>query len=68
MRFLVFVIKESLDFDPICTPDPSRWMPIGVLHDLMDDRVEVLNPDPVNDNVSGYTQQKFFNALQSDVI
>jgi hypothetical protein len=40
-------------------------MPIGVLHDLMDDRVE---SSPVTDNVSGYTQQKFFNALQSDVI
>jgi hypothetical protein len=67
MRFLVFFIKESLDFDPIWTPDPSRWMPIGVLHDLVDDRVES-NNRPVNDNVSGYTQQKFFNALQSDVI
>ena len=54
------------DYDPNWTPDPSRWMPIGVLHDLMDDRVEA--GFPVIDNVSGYSQQKFFNALQSDVI
>jgi hypothetical protein len=54
------------DYDPNLSDDPSRWMPLGVLHDLMDDRVD--NIDLVDDNVSGYTQQKFFNALQSDVI
>jgi hypothetical protein len=56
------------DFDPNWTPDPSRWMPIGVLHDLMDERVDVVPNPNVIDNVSGYTQQKFFNALQSDII
>lgn len=33
----------------------------------MDDRVES-NGEPVNDNVSGLTNQQLFNALQSDVI
>jgi hypothetical protein len=54
------------DFDPNWPFDPTRWMPLGVLHDMMDERVD--NIDLVDDNVAGYTQQKFFNALQSDVI
>jgi len=59
---------EALEnFDPNWMLNLSRWMPLGVLHDLMDDRVES-NGESVNENVSGYTQQKFFNALQSDVI
>jgi hypothetical protein len=36
-----------------------------IWNNILDDRVE---SSPVIDNVSGYTQQKFFNALQSDVI
>ena len=53
------------DYDPNWTPDPTRWMPIGVLHDLMDDRMD--NIQIAIDNVSGFTNQQFFNVLQSDV-
>lgn len=52
------------DYNPTLTTDPTRWMPLGVLHDLMDDRVE---STPVSDNVSGFNNSQIFNALQSDV-
>ena len=54
------------NFTPGYTPDPFRWIPKGLMYDLMD------NGEPtyftnVNDLVSGYTISQIFAALQSDV-
>jgi hypothetical protein len=50
---------------PNLQTDPFRWMPKGLMYDLMD------NGEPpathVNDVVSGYTIAQIFAALQSDV-
>lgn len=53
------------DFDPINrTADPDRWIPIGLYYDLFDNRNE---NNPIVDGVTGYTNQQFFNSLDSDV-
>jgi len=53
------------NFNPNLQSDPFRWIPKGLMYDLMD------NAEPgatlVNDQVSGYTIQQIFTALQSDV-
>lgn len=55
-------------FDPNLQNDPFRWMPFGIMHDLRDDtNTEEIFP-PTDDQVSGFTLQEMFNALQSDVI
>lgn len=48
--------------------DPNAWIPKGLMNDLMDGGIE----DPqstidIYDNVSGYTNAQFFNALTTDV-
>lgn len=48
------------------TEDLNRWIPYGLPCDLIDDRDDN-NANTVIDNVSGYTTQQCFNALQSDV-
>ena len=50
--------------NPNLTGDVHRWIPQGVCYDLID---PVGETSPVIDNVSGYTTQQCFNALQSDV-
>jgi len=58
------------DFDPSRTGDPFRWIPKGLMYDLMDNRNDnnaVPRRIPLDDNVTGYTIQQIFNALQSDV-
>ena len=57
-------INALEDFDPIRTIYPFRWIPSGLYYDLIDTRNEAV---PVVDNVSGYTNQQIFSALQSDV-
>ncbi len=52
------------DFSPNRTNDPFHWIPQGLFYDLMDDRNE---NSPITDAVSGYTNQEFFNALDSDI-
>lgn len=52
------------DFSPNFTLDPQRWIPDGIYRDLFDLTNESL---PVNDQVSGYSNLQFFNALDSDV-
>ena len=54
------------DFDPSRTGDPFRWIPKGLMYDLMDARNE-LGPHPVVDGVSNFTVAQLFNALQSNV-
>lgn len=54
------------DFNPNINidDDPFRWIPQGLYYDLFDARNEV---SPVIDNVQGYTNQQFFNALDNDI-
>lgn len=60
------------DFDPVNrrAADPFSWIPQGLLYDLMDNRNDNNTFPfrvPLNDVVSGYTNQQFCSALQSDV-
>jgi hypothetical protein len=54
------------DFDPNINidDDPFRWIPQGLFYDLFDNRNELT---PVTDNVQGYTNLQFFNALDADI-
>jgi hypothetical protein len=60
------------DFDPINRriADPFWWIPQGLYYDLIDNRNDN-NSAPVRvplvDNVVGYTNQQFFNALDDDI-
>ena len=50
--------------------DPFFWIPQGLFYDLIDNRNDFnfnLSRVPLNDNVSSYTNQQFFNALDADV-
>ncbi len=52
------------DFSPNRTADHFNWIPQGLYYDLFDNRNDNLaNPPRVllNDNVSTYTNQQFFN-------
>ena len=53
------------NFDPDRTQNPFRWIPEGIYHDLFDTRID--DAVLVTDNVSNYTNQQFFNALDTDV-
>lgn len=56
------------DFSPNRVSDPFRWIPYGVYYDLMDSRNDYnFNAILPIDNVSGYSSQKCFNALDNDV-
>ena len=45
-----------------------HWIPKGLMLDLMDNTTaEQIGPVPLADQVTGYTNQQFYNALQSDV-
>ena len=52
-------------FNPNLTADPFRWIPKGLMQDLMDNG-ELFNKN-VNDQVSGFSILQIFNAVQSDV-
>jgi hypothetical protein len=53
------------DFNPISPNDFFRWIPQGLYYDMFDARNET--GAPVNDGVSNYTNQQFFNALDFDI-
>ena len=59
------------DFNPRRTvEDPFFWIPQGLYYDLLDNRNDFnFNTArvPLNDNVVGYTNQQFFNALDDDI-
>jgi hypothetical protein len=61
------------DFNPRRTvDDPFWWIPKGLYYDLIDNRNDLTaNPlnvrVPLNDNVTGYTNLQFFNALDGDI-
>lgn len=57
------------DFSPVRANDPFRWIPQGLYNDLLDNRVDGLfNRVLLNDQVQGYTNQGFFNALDQDIL
>lgn len=64
----VFGLSANLnaleDFDPDWAPYPFRWIPSGIYLDMIDARNETF---PITENVAGYNNQQFFNALTSDV-
>ncbi|HEY1872634.1 MAG TPA: hypothetical protein VGG71_16350, partial [Chitinophagaceae bacterium] len=56
-------------FNPNLLNDAFHWIPKGLMEDLIDDTPNetIVNGYYVNDQVSGYTNQQIFAALQSDV-
>ncbi len=53
-------------FDPNLVTDVHRWIPMGLPYDLLDARND--NETTVlNDNVTNYTINQCYNALQTDV-
>ncbi len=54
------------DFIPTLQSDQFRWIPKGLMLDLIDDG-EPVNFTHVDDQVIGYTIQNIFAALQSDI-
>lgn len=52
------------DFSPTRPNDPFRWIPQGLMYDLIDTRNE---STPVLDGVSGFTTAQIFSPLQSDI-
>ena len=58
------------DFSPLRTNDPFRWIPQGLFYDLVDNRNDraitnnILLPP---DNVSNYTNQQLFDAIDNDI-
>ena len=56
------------NFSPYRTGDPFYWIPTGLFYDMFDTRNEQkATGGPVDDNVSGYTNQQFFNAFSSSI-
>ena len=56
------------DFSPLRPFDPFRWIPDGLWNDLLDDRNDIFfGRVNINDDVFGYTNQAFFNALDPDI-
>jgi hypothetical protein len=57
------------DFSPNRMNDPFRWIPEGIYYDMIDNRNDFAIagiPLPI-DNVSGYTNFQFNNALDNDI-
>ncbi len=54
-------------FDPNLTVDRFEWIPQGLFYDLKDPANEINPPNPVNDLVSGYTNQQMFNAFSGTI-
>ncbi len=54
-------------FNPNLQSDTHRWIPKGLPYDLFDDRNDASTSGSVVDNVSGFTINQSFDALQADV-
>lgn len=52
-------------FDPNFSADPFKWIPKGLMEDLIDNTNEIR---PIIDNIGGVTITQLFNALQSDIV
>jgi hypothetical protein len=57
-------LLEGFDPNINIDDDPFRWIPQGLFYDLLDTRNEL---SPIIDNVQGYTNLQFFNALDNDI-
>ena len=58
------------DFSPTRLNDPDAWIPQGLYHDLIDNRNDNIQTpvrNALDDQVTGYTNQQFFNALDPDI-
>ena len=56
------------DFDTDRMNDPFQWIPQGLFYDLIDNRNDqAFGRVNLNDAVSGYNNQQFFNALDDDI-
>ncbi|MCW3080445.1 MAG: hypothetical protein JWR87_1875 [Segetibacter sp.] len=56
------------DFNTDRTNDPFQWIPQGLFYDLIDNRNDqAFGRVNLNDAVSGYNNQQFFNALDDDI-
>lgn len=58
------------NFSPYRTEDPFHWIPTGLYYDMMDARNDATAiPRIVNidDQVSGYTNDQFYNAFSSSI-
>ena len=47
--------------------DPNRWLPKGIFNDMMDPTGNEPPQSQIVDNISGFTNQQFYQALQNDV-
>ena len=54
------------NFNPNLGADPFRWIPQGLMWDMMDNTPTEVNIN-INDQVSGFSIASIFNSLQSDV-
>jgi hypothetical protein len=52
------------NYNPLLSGFPFNWIPKGLFYDMIDTRNE---SSPVIDQVSGYTNQQFFNAFSSSI-
>jgi hypothetical protein len=56
------------NFNPHRNTDPFHWIPTGLFYDMIDTRNDFsFDPTAVDDQVSGYTNQQFFNAFSSSI-
>ncbi len=52
--------------DGIIITSMEGWIPVGIIHDLIDRNVDVIRPR-FTDNVNGYTISQIFGALRPEV-
>ena len=52
------------NYNPDLLSDPFRWIPKGLMEDMIDNTNET---NPITDNVQGFTIQQLYLALQADV-
>ena len=55
------------NYIPTLGTDPFHWIPKGIMEDLIDIGEPTANT-LVNDQVSGFSIQQIFSALQSDIV
>ncbi len=67
-NFTPFERPDSRDIDRFDNPISSMegWIPVGIIHDLIDDNADVFRSG-FTDNVNGYTVAQIFNALKPEV-
>ncbi|PWU05114.1 MAG: hypothetical protein C5B52_00280 [Bacteroidetes bacterium] len=59
------VFLES--YQPHKKDDPNAWIPKGLLYDLVDSSTELFPQSGIIDEVSGFTNEELYKALQPDV-